>query len=95
MLFQFHLNVRVTGISSSTFKLLDAVHGGEGGGQQLGEDQVDLGDQADGATGSSSGRLACEAGLLFRVWSEEEEEEGEHGGGDATCYILCSASQDF
>ena len=94
MLFQLHLNVRVTGISSSTFKLLDAVHGGEGGGQQLGEDQVDLGDQADGATGSSSGRLACEAGLLFRVWSEEEEEEGEHGGGGAT-YCAGSASQDF
>ena len=63
MLFQFHLNVRVTGISSSTFKPLDPVHGGEGGGQQLGEDQVDLGGQADGATRSSSGGLACQAGL--------------------------------
>ena len=54
MLFQFHLNVRVAGISSSTFKLLDAVLGGEGGGQQLGENEVDLGDKADGTTLASS-----------------------------------------
>ena len=67
-LFQFHLNVRVAGGSSSAVKLLDPVPGGEGGGQQLGEDQVDLGDQTDGATGSSSARLAWQAGLLSRVW---------------------------
>ena len=68
MLFQFHINVRVAGISSSTFKLLDAVPGGEGGGQQLGEDQVDLGDrETAGATGSPSAQPACHTGLLFRV----------------------------
>ena len=63
--FQFHLNVRVSSISSSPFKLLDAVAGGEGGGQQLGEDQVDLGDTTDGAAGSSTAQHACHTGLLF------------------------------
>ena len=68
MLFQFHLDVRLAGLSSSTLKLLDAVLGGEGGGHQLGEDQVDLGDhEADGATGPSSAQLACQAGRLFPV----------------------------
>ena len=68
ILFQFHLDVRVTCLSSSTFKLLDAVPRGEGGGEQLGEDQVDLGDhETDGATGSSPAQLTCHPGLLFRV----------------------------
>ena len=65
MLFQFNLDVRV---ACSTFKLLDAVLGGEGGGEQLGEDQVDLGDhETAGATGSPSAQSACHTGLLFRV----------------------------
>ena len=68
MLFQFNLDVRVACLSSSTFKLLDAVLGGEGGGDQLGEDQVDLGHhETAGAKGSQSAQSGCHTGLLLSV----------------------------